>query len=252
MKSDLVSVITPVYNAEKLVGETIQSVLNQTYQNWEMLLVDDCSKDNSKEVIETFSKTDARIRYIKLEVNSGAAVARNIAIKKANGRYIAFLDSDDLWKRDKLEKQIAFMKNNNIGFSFTSYEVMKEDGTLINRYIKAPKKISYNAYLRNTIIGCLTVVIDREIIGNFSMVNIRKNQDMATWLNILKRCHYAYGINENLAIYRLVDGSISNNKVNAAKSVWNTYRQIEKIGVIKSSVLFSCYTFNAIKKRILG
>ena len=250
MEENLVSIITPVYNAEKLIEETIKSVLNQTYKNWEMILVNDCSVDKSEQIIKKYSPKDARIKYIKLTTNLGAAKSRNIGIEKARGQYIAFLDSDDLWKPNKLERQIKFMKEKDIAFSFTAYEVIKEDGTLINRVINAPKKLSYYKYLKNTIIGCLTVIIDREKTGNFFMIDIRKNQDMATWLSVLKRGFYAYGLNENLAMYRLVNGSISNNKVKASKSVWRTYRDVEKLDILHSSFYFSCYVFNAFKKRV--
>lgn len=250
MKDNLVSIITPVYNAERFINNTIDSVINQEHKNWEMILVDDCSTDNSEKIIREYIKKDNRIKYIKLEKNSGAAISRNIAIKNAQGRYIAFLDSDDIWTSNKLKVQIDFMKKNNIGFSFSNYQVMTEDGILINRIIKVPKTIDYKEYLKNTIIGCLTVVIDRKICGDFYMINIRKNQDMATWLNILKRGIIAYGINKNLAVYRLVNGSISNNKIKAAKSVWTTYRNIEKINLFKSSYYFILYAINAFKKRI--
>lgn len=250
MEKDLVSIITPVYNAERFLKQTIESVINQSYENWEMILVDDRSQDNSEKIIKDYMDRDKRIKYIKLEKNSGAAVARNTAIKNSIGRYIAFLDSDDIWNKNKLDVQINFMKNNNIGFSFSEYDVMTENGEKIDRIIKIPEKINYRGYLKNTIIGCLTVVIDREICGDFEMVDIRKNQDMATWLQLLKKGYSAYGVNECLATYRLVDGSISNNKIKAAKSVWRTYREVEKFNIILSVYYFFSYTFNAFKKRI--
>lgn len=246
----LVSIITPVYNAEKFIEKTIKSVQIQTYTNWEMILVDDLSQDNSGEIIKKIQKNDNRIKYIKLKENSGAAVARNTAIENANGRYIAFLDSDDLWKRNKLEKQISFMKENNCGFTFTSYEIMSEEGINLNKIVQVPKKINYDGLLKNTIIGCLTVVIDRKLVGDFGMPLIRKGQDTATWLKILKNYEYAYGINENLANYRLVKRSISSNKIGALKRTWNTYRNVEKLSLIKSCYVFICYIINAIKKRM--
>ena len=251
MQNNLVSIITPVYNASKFIEETIKSVQSQTYKEWEIILVDDCSTDNSYEIINKYSKNDERIKYIKLEKNSGAAVARNTAIANANGKYIAFLDSDDIWYDNKLEKQISFMKDKNIGFSFTSYELMSEDGELLNKTINVPSKIDYNKYLKNTIIGCLSVIIDKDKIGDFRMPNIRANQDMATWLYIMRdRNCVAYGLNECLAKYRLVNGSITNNKVKAAKSVWNVYRNIENLSLIKSSYVFVGYAINAVLKRL--
>ena len=251
MNDNLVSIITPVYNAERFLRQTIESVLSQDYKEWEMILVDDCSKDQSESIIKSYIEKDNRIKYIKLKVNSGAAVSRNTAIENAKGRYIAFLDSDDVWTSNKLKVQIEFMKKNNVGFTFSDYKVMTEEGVEIDRFIRVPKLIDYKGYLKNTIIGCLTVVVDRKICGDFFMVNIRKNQDMATWLKILKRGHKAYGINECLGVYRLVDGSISNNKIKAAKSVWRTYREIEKLNVMISLYYFIGYSYNAVKKRIL-
>ena len=245
-----VSIITPVYNSEKFIKDTVESVLKQTYENWEMILVDDCSSDNSENIVKEFLDKDDRIKYIKLEENSGAAIARNKAIEMSTGRFIAFLDSDDIWAYNKLEKQINFMTKNNIGFSFTSYETMKEDGTKTGNIVRAPKIVDYEYLLRNTIIGCLTVVIDKEIVGDIRMPLLRTRQDFATWLSILKKGHKAYGIDEILSSYRLVEGSISSNKVKAAKRNWYVYRNVEKLSFIKSAYVFTGYTYNAIKKRI--
>lgn len=246
----LVSIITPVYNSGRFIKETIESVQLQTYKEWEMILVDDCSTDNSKKIITDIQKTDSRIKYIELKKNSGAAVARNTAIEAARGRYIAFLDSDDIWSINKLEKQINFMTENNYGFSFTSYELIDEDGKKTNKIVNVPIKINYDGLLKNTIIGCLTVIIDRKIIGDFRMPTIRKGQDTATWLKILKKYDFAYGLNENLAKYRIVKGSISSNKLQALKRTWNIYRNIEGLSLIKSIYVFTIYVINAIRKRL--
>lgn len=250
MNEPLVSIITPVYNAERFLSDTIKSVQNQTYKNWEMLLVDDCSKDNSAQTIKEFQKYDDRIKYIKLEKNSGASVSRNTGIKNAKGRFIAFVDSDDIWKPEKLEVQVKYMLENNLGFTFTSYRYMKEDGELTNKVAKAPSKINYNGLLKNTIIGCSTVVIDTDIVEYFEMPLVRRGQDTATWLQILRKEKYAYGIDKDLVYYRLVGESLSSNKIIALKRTWNTYRNVEKLGLIKSSYVFCFYVFNAIKKRI--
>jgi len=250
MNEPLVSIITPVYNAERFLSDTIKSVQNQTYGNWEILLVDDCSKDNSSQIIKEFQKYDNRIKYIKLEKNSGAAVSRNIGIKNAKGRFIAFIDSDDLWHPNKLEIQLKYMLEKKIAFSFTSYRYIKEDGSWTNKIAKAPNKINYNGLLKNTIIGCSTVLIDRDIMGNFTMPLVRRGQDTATWLQLLKKQEYAYGIEEALVNYRLVGNSISSNKIKALKRTWNTYRNVENLGVLKSFYVFCFYVFNAIKKRI--
>lgn len=250
MNQPLVSIITPVYNAEKFLSETIKSIQSQTYKNWELLLVDDCSKDNSAKIIEEFKISDNRIKYIKLEKNSGASVSRNTGIKNAKGRFIAFVDSDDIWKPEKLEVQVKYMLENNLGFTFTSYRYMKEDGELTNKVAKAPSKINYNGLLKNTIIGCSTVVIDTDIVEYFEMPLVRRGQDTATWLQILRKEKYAYGIDKDLVYYRLVGESLSSNKIIALKRTWNTYRNVEKLGLIKSSYVFCFYVFNAIKKRI--
>ena len=251
MNNDLVSIITPVYNASKFIEETIKSVQLQTYKEWELILVDDCSTDNSGEIIKNIAITDFRIKYIKLKENSGAAVARNTAIANSKGRYIAFLDSDDIWENKKLEIQLEFMKNKDIAFSFSGYELMAENGELINKKIRVPEVIDYKGYLKNTIIGCLTVIIDKQKVGDFRMPNIRANQDMATWLYIMRdRNVKAYGVNQCLGKYRLVDGSITNNKVKAAKSVWSVYRNIENLSFFKSLFVFLSYAINATKKRI--
>lgn len=250
MNEPLVSIITPVYNAERFLSDTIKSVQNQTYKNWEILLIDDCSKDNSAQIIKEFQKYDNRIKYIKLKKNSGASVSRNEGIRNAKGRFIAFVDSDDIWKPEKLEIQIKYMLKENLGFTFTSYRYMKENGELTKKIAKAPSKINYNGLLKNTIIGCSTVVIDTDIVEYFEMPLVRRGQDTATWLQILRKEKYAYGIEQDLVNYRLVGESLSSNKIIALKRTWNTYRNVEKLGLLKSSYVFCFYVFNAIKKRI--
>lgn len=246
----LVSIVMPSYNACHFIRESIESVLNQTYQDWELLITDDCSKDNSIEIVQSYVKKDSRIKLFVLDKNRGAAEARNNSIKEAKGKYIAFLDSDDIWQPSKLEQQISFMENNNLAFSFTAYDQMSEDGVLLNKVIEVPKIITYHSYLKNTIIGCLTVVINRGITGDFKMPNIKTSQDMATWLLVLKRGFKAYGLNKNLATYRLVGNSNSSKKSKAAKDVWRVYRDIEKLSVFYSCICFVGYAFNAVKKRL--
>lgn len=223
-------------------------MLSQTHDNWELLIVDDCSSDNSCELIEKYN--DKRIALIELEKNVGAAEARNIAIRKAKGKYIAFLDADDLWMPTKLEKQIGFMLEKNIAFSFTSYESISEDGQQRYSIIKAYKKMTYYSYLKNTIIGCLTVIIDREKTGDFQMPNIRSSHDMALWLLLMKRGFDAFGLEENLGSYRVVSTSNTSNKLKAAFDVWEVYRKVERLGIFYSIWCFINYVFNAIKKRI--
>ena len=249
MNKDLVSIITPSFNSSRFISDTIQSVLAQDYINWEMIIVEDCSSDTSVEIINKFIEKDSRIQLIVLDINVGAAEARNIAIKKSKGRYIAFLDSDDIWLPKKLSIQIQFMVENNYGFTFSSYNIMNENGQLIPKAIYVPMSIDYNGYLKNTIIGCLTVVIDKEKVGCFEMPIIKSSHDMALWLLIMKRGYKAYGIQENLATYRLVSTSNTAKKIEAAKDVWKVYREIENLNVFKSLYCFLCYTFFAIMKR---
>lgn len=251
MIDGLVSIITPVYNAEDFIEETILSVQDQTYEKWEMLLVDDCSSDSSAEKIRNLAEGDERIKYIRLEQNSGAAFTRNIGLDMAKGNYIAFLDSDDVWKRDKLQVQVDFLKENKVGFCFTSYRYFLETGQLLQKVARAPHRIDYNGLLKNTIIGCSTVLIDRNILGDFRMINVRRGQDTATWLQLLKKTDYAYGIYEDLVLYRVVNGSLSNNKLKAIKRTWNTYRNIEGLSIVKSAYVFVFYAYNALKKRIV-
>ncbi|MCI5839511.1 MAG: glycosyltransferase family 2 protein [Peptoniphilaceae bacterium] len=248
MNNDLVSVITPVYNAKKDIAKTIDSVLSQTYKNFEMILVDDYSTESSDEIIEEYMKKDERIKYIKLKKNSGAAVARNTAIDNAKGRFIAFIDSDDIWKREKLQNQIEFMKKNDIDFSFTSYRYVKNGKN--EKIAHAVEKIDYNGLLKNTLIGCSTVIIDIKKLGKFHMPNVRRGQDFATRLMILKKIPYAYGIDEVYTYYKVGDDSLSHNKVKAFKRTWNIYRNIENFGILKSSYYFCFYAINAVLRRI--
>ena len=243
----LVSVITPAYNAERFIKETIESVMRQTYPNWEMIIVDDCSTDNTVEIVKEYVAQDDRIRLIQLEENSGSAVARNTAMDHANGRYFAFLDSDDVWMEEKLERQVAFMQEHDIAFSFTKYVRMTEDGKLTKAVSKAPKRVGYTRLMKHCVIGCLTVMVDREKIGEERMVNIRTRQDYVFWLTLMKKGFDAYGIPEVLAKYRLVENSISSNKLKAAKQNWYVYYHIEKQGLLKSLWYFSHYAFISVK-----
>lgn len=244
----LVSIITPSYNSSRFIEETVKSVQAQTYDNWEMIIVDDCSKDNSREIIRQLAAQDQRIKPIDLETNGGAAVARNTAINAAKGKYIAFLDSDDLWMPDKLEKQIRFMQDNDYEFSYTGYEVMDLEGKPTGNVMSVPPVVDYKKLLRNNIIGCLTAIVDIEKTGHFQMPNIRTRQDYALWLLILKRGFKAHGLQENLAGYRLVPGSISSNKVKAAKQNWKVYREVEKLSLPYASWCFINYAVSAVLK----
>ena len=188
MKKGLVSIITPTYNCGNYIADTIKSVLAQSYDNWEMVIVDDCSTDNTQEVVASFP--DKRIKYHRLKKNSGAAVARTEAMRLADGEYMAFLDSDDLWTPNKLERQIEFMNNNNYAFTCTAYEQIDDKGKPLDRIIKTIKKTSYNRLLLDCPVGNSTVMYNVAKMGKFEVPNIRKRNDDALWLKMLKREKY--------------------------------------------------------------
>ncbi|SFR49320.1 glycosyltransferase family 2 protein [Thiomicrospira sp. ALE5] len=235
-----VSIITPSHNSVQFISVTIQSVLDQSFSDWELIIVDDCSTDNSVEVIQSFVEQDSRIKLIRLSENSGAAVARNTAIEAAQGRYIAFLDSDDLWLPDKLEKQLAFMQANDYPFSYAAYDKIDENGQVFG-HIGVPDRVCYSDLLKTCSIGCLTAIYDTQYFGKVSMPLIRKRQDLGLWLKLLKKTDYAYGLNQTLAQYRVRTDSISANKANAAKFTWRLYREVEGLNLIKASYYFSHY-----------
>lgn len=245
----LVSVITPAYNAEQYIAEAIDSVRAQSYSNWEMLIVDDCSTDKTQEIIRRYAD-DKRIRIISLENNSGAAVARNTAIKNANGHFIAFLDADDKWKPQKLEVQITYMQKMKIGFSFSEYEYIPRSTDEITKPFMVPDTLNYKQALKNTVIGCLTVVLDTDIIGKFEMPLVRRGQDNLTWLMLLKNGTIAYGIHESLAEYRRVEGSLSNSKIKAMKRQWNNYRKEVGLSFLPCVYYYLCYAVNGVVKYI--
>lgn len=248
----LVSIITPVYNCEKYISQTIDSVISQTYENWEMILADDNSPDNSAKIIAEYAAHDSRIKYIKLTQNGGAALARNAALEKANGRYIAYLDADDLWFPTKLERQIDFMTKNNIAFTCCDYEKIENDGTPLNKVIHMPKTISYEQLLRNTIIQTVGVVVDTEKVDKtlITMPNVRRGQDSATWLKMLHNGVEFVGQNEVLAKYRRVPQSLSSNKFNAMKRTWYLYRNVEKLSLMKSLWCMVGWAWHASLKRV--
>ena len=212
MSEKLVSIITPTYNCAKFIARTLDSVQAQTYQNWEMIIIDDRSQDNTKEIVEGYMKDDPRIQYHLLDVNSGAAVARTTAMSLAKGSYMAFLDSDDIWMPDKLERQIRWMNDNGYAFSCTAYEQIDEDDNLLNRTIKTIKKTDYNRLLLDCPVGNSTVVYDVEKMGKFEVPNIRKRNDDALWLQMLKKEKYIWGMPDVLMKYRIRQYSISSNK----------------------------------------
>lgn len=231
---NLVSIITPMYNSENFIKNTIESVLNQTYKNWEMIIVDDCSKDNGIKIVEKYVNKDKRIKLYKNKINLGGAETRNIAIKEAKGKYIAFLDSDDIWKETKLEKQLNFMIKNNYDFTYTKYERVSEEGKKLNLLSKIPPKVGYTELLKRDSIGCLTAMYNCKNIGKVYIPNIKIGQDYALWLEILKKVDYAYGLEENLAEYRVRKNSLSKGKIKKIKYIYKMYRDYNKQNLIKT------------------
>lgn len=249
---DLVSVIIPVYNAQAFIKETINSVLLQSYNNIEIVLVDDCSTDQSPEIIKDLCKEYQNIIYFKQPQNLGAGAARNKALDLAKGQYVAFLDSDDLWEKEKIFKQIRLMKENpSCGFTYTGAIVVDENGTSLNKKRKVKEKFTYKKLLRNTMIITSSVVIDRKKHGDFKMSEIRSGQDYATWLILLKNEKIALGINESLCRYRITTNSLSSNKFKSIKQVYNIQRKQEKINFISASFNTCCFIFHAFIKHFL-
>lgn len=241
----LVSIISPLFNSERFIPDLVASVQAQSFSDWEMILVDDCSSDGSVAIAEAFVAVDARVKLIKLDVNSGAAVARNAGIKAAQGRYIAFLDSDDVWLPTKLEKQLEFMRRGDIAFSYCAYEKIDEEGEVFGR-VGVPRKVSYRGLLKVCVIGCLTAMYDTEKVGKVYMPLIRKRQDLGLWLRILRKVPYAHGLPDVLARYRVRSDSISANKRVAARYTWQLYREHEQLSFLVSLYYFSFYAVNGI------
>lgn len=249
----MISIVTPVYNASAFIRETIEMVQAQEYTDWEWILVDDCSKDNSCEVIETYLKEnpDERIRLIKKENNEGAALTRNRGILEAKGRYIAFLDADDVWLKNKLLRQMEFMKKTNAGFVFSAYEFGDEEAVGTGKVVQVPQRLRYKEALSRTVIFTTTVLLDTEKISKdlIYMPNV-PSEDSATWWQILKAGHEARGLNEVLAIYRRPAKSLSSNKIKAIQRIWYLYREVEKLPLLTSCIAFVGWAYRATVRRI--
>lgn len=244
---ELVSIITPCYNSEQFIERTVESIIDQTYSNWELLVIDDFSSDNSVNIVKRLIKLDSRIKLVQLEKNYGAAVARNKGIELAKGRFIAFLDSDDLWLPNKLKTQVKFMEKNNVSFSYSSYKLTNMMNNDKGSFI-VPYRQSYKDILKTCSIGCLTAMYDVKKIGKVYMPIIAKRQDFGLWLRILKKVDYAYGIQEELAIYRMRKDSISGNKIKVAKYQWQIYRKEENLTLLNSLYYFLHYAINGLFK----
>lgn len=245
--AELVSIVTPAYNSGRFIAATVKSVCEQTYPDWEMLIADDCSSDNTVDIVNEVAKADPRVQLLVGEQNGGPAVARNRALEVARGRYIAFLDSDDIWLPDKLERQLAFMRDMAAPLSCTSYRRISEDGRRIGRQVPVPMRLTYQDLLRNTAILTSSVIVDRKLTGDFRMRSTYYD-DYALWLELLKRGAVAYGLNEDLVRYRIVAGSVSRGKMKSALMVWKTYREIESLSLFRAALAFAGYAWNAQRK----
>jgi len=231
----LVSIITPLHNSEAFISDTIQSILNQTYTNWELLLIDDYSTDNTVTIVNRFLSKNKNIRLIKNKTNLGAAISRNKGIMEAKGDFIAFLDADDLWKVTKLEKQITFMQTSHCAVSFSSYELIDEAGKPLNKLVEALPMLTYKKYLKSNYIGNLTGVYNAKVLGKITSSNLRKRQDWVLWLNAIKASgNPALGILESLAYYRVRENSMSSNKVTLLKHNYWVYKKGLGFSTVKS------------------
>lgn len=247
--SDLVSIIMPSYNTGRFIKETIESVLAQTYSNWELIIVDDCSTDDTDDVVGQYL-SDERIRYIKNDINSGAAVSRNRALREAKGKWIAFLDSDDLWEPQKIEKQLSFMQKHGYAFSYTDYIEIDEDSKVIGKRVTGPKRISEYGMYKYCWVGCLTVMYDSDTVGLIQIADIKKNNDYAMWLKVCKKAD-CYLLNETLARYRKRNGSISNHGyIELIKWHYKLYREAENRNPVSSLMLTVVNLFFGVIKKI--
>jgi teichuronic acid biosynthesis glycosyltransferase TuaG len=243
MKTSLVSIITPSFNSDKFIAETIRSVQNQTYQNWELIIVDDCSIDHTVSIIEQFVANDGRIHLFQLHKNSGTGVARNTALSKSAGRYISFLDADDLWKPMKLEKQIDFLRSNNQPFTFSFYDCINEDGIPLGKRVEAPRNLGYKQLFFCNYVGNLTGIYDSSYFGKVPISSFRKRQDWMHWLSILKQIKKAKPVPESLAFYRIRENSISASKIDLIKHNFAVYRRFHGYNWVSSIIYMLGFLF---------
>jgi teichuronic acid biosynthesis glycosyltransferase TuaG len=246
----LVSVITPAYKAERYLPATIASVRAQTMQDWEMIIVDDNSPDGTRALLESAGRQDPRVRPECSTVNRGPGPTRNRALAQARGRYLAFLDADDLWDPVKLERQIGFMQEEQSAFSYCGYRVISAAGEPLGVVDEIPPRLGYADLLKNTIVGCLTVMLDRERVGPVEFPRLRTSQDLALWLAILKSGVTAHGLPEVLASYRIVGASNTRNKLGAARDVWSLYRDVERLPLVRRGWYFAHYAVHGLRKHL--
>lgn len=241
MKEGLVSVITTIFNSEKYIAQAIESVQAQTYTNWEMVITDDCSSDHGRSIVEEYAAKDPRIKLYKLDANGGPGISRNNSIKKSEGQYIAFLDSDDTWLPEKLEKQVALLTEKKCGVVCSSYLTCVEESEP-DGIVRCLKKIPYWRMVCDNAIGFLTMMFDRKVTGDALLPEIRKRQDWGLNIELLKRCRVAYGIKEPLAVYRVRKGSVSRDKFSLIKYNIAIYRQVVGFSGL-GAILFFIFIF---------
>lgn len=246
----VVSIVTPVHNGAAFIRETIASVQAQTMGDWELLVVDDASEDGSAMIIDELAAQDSRIRVFRLESNGGAAVARNTAIEAARGRFIAFLDGDDLWLPHKLDRQLAFMRDNDAAFSYAAYERVDENGRYLSP-VGVPARLRYRDLLKTCYVGCLTAMYDTKVFGKRYMPLIRRRQDYALWLELLREGGTGLGLNEVLGVYRVRSDSVSSNKASTSLYTWRMYREVEGLSLARSAWCFVHQTGRAVVRHRL-
>lgn len=246
----LVSVIMPSYNAEKYIAESIESVLAQTYGNWELVITDGPSTDSTADIVKKYGEQDPRVRLIVPTKHVGIAEARHISIQNSQGRFLAFLDSDDRWVPDKLEKQVAFMLEHGYAFTYGNYETLNMDGSLTGKNVSNDGVVDYFKYLKNTILGCGSVMLDKEKVGPIVLPADDVNDDMGLWCSIMRHGIKAYPMNKVLYYYRIRNDGASSHRMQMVRSVWKVYRKQERLSLFKSMACFVGYAFNAIKKRL--
>lgn len=250
MKSPYITVVMPNYNGHRFVEQAIDSVLAQTYHNFELVVVDDCSKDDSLQLINQKAQNDSRIRIIALEKNSGVANARNVGIKAAKGEYIALLDNDDLWTEDKLERQVVIAER-GADIVYCSYNFIDEQNNEIKKPFIVPKQTNFNKMLASSVISCSTSLIKTELMQAHPFNPEFYHEDYVLWMELLRVCPTAYGDEKVLMNYRQVTGSRSNKKGNAAKERWNTYRKALNLNLVTSAWAFVRYAVNGVMKYYL-
>lgn len=249
---DLVSIITPLYNSEKFILQTAKSVLEQTYTNWEWIIIDDCSTDSSLQLVTELARQDSRVKIIRNTINLRTSKTRNRGIEEAKGKYIAFIDSDDIWLKEKLETQIHYMKSKNLLFTYHPYKKFYESEKIVGHSIYVPDRVNHEDLLKTCSIGTLSVVYDQEALGKMYMGELDKREDFICWLSILKKIDFGYRVDKPLALYRIDKKSYSSNKLEVAKLQWRVYREFEGFNPFKSMIYFMFYSlYGYLKHKII-